>query len=49
MPPIRLTLACELAPVRGYAGEGACDSRDPQGLPLAYAHDSEWRTAEVSS
>jgi len=47
MTPIRLTLTREHALVKGRAGEGACNSRDPERLSLAYADDSEWRTAEV--
>ncbi len=48
MTPIRLALTRERTLVKGQAGEGAGNSRDPELLSLAYADDSEWRTAEVS-
>lgn len=48
MTPIRLALTRERALVKGQAGKGACNSRDPELLSLTYADDSEWRTAEVS-
>ena len=44
MTPIRLARTRERALVKGQAG----NSRDPERLSLAYADDSEWRTAEVS-
>ena len=48
MTPIRLALRRERALVKGQADEDACNSRHPERLSLAYADDSERKTAEVS-
>ena len=48
MTPIRLALTRKRTLVKGQAGEGACNSRDPERPSLADADDSEWSTVEVS-